>query len=155
MSTSAYLILDLEQDEGTRLKPYRDSRGVWTIGCGHNLQVDPTLFPHLQHLIATGISQSQCDLLLEADVNHVIARLNLLIPWWVTLAPLRADVLANIAFNVGVGEFMSWHHTLGFAQAADYQRCGDEIAATEPWASQVGKRAERLADQMRTGVHQP
>lgn len=154
MSTSPFLISDLERDEGVRLKAYRDSVGVWTIGCGHNLQVDPTLFPQLQHLISVGISQAQCDALLQTDVNYVIARYDVLIPWWKTLAPLRADVLVNMGFNLGVSKFMGWHHTLAAAQAGDYAKCGAEIAASEPWASQVGERAQRLSRQMASGVHQ-
>jgi lysozyme len=153
VATSPYLIPDLEAQEGVRLKPYRDSRGVWTIGVGHDLQVDPTLYPQLAHLIVVGITQAQCDSLLAADIGHVTSQFGVLIPWWQTLAPLRADVLVNIAFNVGVGEFMTWHHTLDYAQAGLWISCGDEIEATEPWASQVGARAQILGAQMRTGMH--
>lgn len=152
--TSPFLVPDLERDEGERLKAYKDSRGVWTIGTGHNLQVDPTLFPQLQHLITVGISQVQCDALLAADIAHVTARLNLLIPWWVTLDPLRQDVLANLAFNLGVNGLMAWHHTLGFAQAGDYASAGNAIGLSEPWATQVGARATRLSRQMTCGLHQ-
>lgn len=153
MPTSPYLIPDLEAQEGVRLKAYKDSRGIWSLGVGHNLQVDPTLYPQLQHLIAVGITQAQCDALLAADLAHVTARLDVLIPWWNTLEPLRGDVLANLGFNVGVGELMTWHHTLGYAQAGDYQACGNEIGSTQPWASQVGARAGILAEQMRSGLH--
>lgn len=153
MGTSPYLIPDLEAQEGVRLKAYRDSRGIWTIGVGHNLQVDPTLYPQLQHLISVGISHAQVDALLTTDLAHVTTRLDVLIPWWKTLPPLRADVLANIGFNVGVAELVTWHHTLGYAQAGNYQGCGDEIEATQPWARQVGNRSKILAEQMRTGVH--
>lgn len=136
-----------------RLKAYKDSVGVWTIGCGHNLQVDPTLYPQLQHLITVGISQGQCDLLLEADIAHVVARLNILIPWWVTMPPLRQDVLANLAFNLGTDGLMKWHHTLAYAQSGDYLACANEIENTQPWASQVGNRSKILAAQMRTNMH--
>lgn len=30
--------LDLERDEGVRIKPYQDTEGIWTWGVGHNLQ---------------------------------------------------------------------------------------------------------------------
>jgi lysozyme len=152
MTVSAYLIPDLERDEDVRLKAYKDSRGIWTIGVGHNLQVDPALLPQLQHLITVGITQEQCDALLQADVNHVITRLNELIPWWTGLSPLRADVLANMGFNLGVEGLLAFHNTLSFIERGDYVSAAGGLLNSK-WATQVGKRADRLALQMKTGEH--
>lgn len=151
---SPYLIPDLKRDEGVRLKAYRDSRGIWTIGVGHNLQVDPTLYAQLQHLIDVGITPGQCDLLLEADTANLAVRLRTLLPWLPKLDPIRSDVISNLAFNLGVDGLMKWHHTLGFAQSGDYSSAGSAILASEPWAGQVGNRAIRLSRQMASGVHQ-
>ena len=37
-------------------------------------------------------------------------------------------------------------------RAGDYALAAEHMLASEPWRSQVGARAERLAAQMRTGV---
>lgn len=150
--TTPYLLPDIERDEGRRLKAYRDSRGIWTIGVGHNIQADPTLIPQLRHLIDVGINDAHVMDLLVQDTAIVIKGLSLRLPWWRDLNDPRQDVFVNMAFNLGLGEFCTWSHTLGFAQQGDWAMCGHEIGVSEPWASQVGARAQRLATQMATGV---
>lgn len=150
--TTPYLVADLERDEGVRLTAYKDSRGIWTIGCGHNIQADPTLFPSLQHLINPGITQAQCDDLLAADIARVQRQLDVFIPWWRTLNDARQDVLCNLGFNLGVPKLATWHHTLGDIQGGRFAAAGVDLENDQPWASQVHARADRLARQMETGV---
>lgn len=46
-------------DEGKRLKVYRDSKGIPTIGIGRNLE-------------ARGISESECNFMVINDINQTI-----------------------------------------------------------------------------------
>lgn len=130
-------------NEGCRLEAYQDTMGIWTVGFGH-AHVEP----------GTVWSQSQADAQLKADLQSAANSLSVHAPWWTNLDAPRAGVLLDMCFNLGAAKFLTWHHTLGYAQSGDYEKCGEEILASEPWASEVGNRAVRNANQMKTGVYQ-
>lgn len=130
----------LIRDEGKRLMPYEDSVGILTIGVGHNL-------------IAHGISDEVCDLLLTEDIARVQGDLRVRIPWYLDLPEPRRAVLENMAFNVGTGGLLGFRRMLAAVQAGDYALAATEMLDSR-WAGQVGGRARRLATQMRSGVWQ-
>ena len=129
----------LIRDEGKRLTPYRDTIGCLTIGVGHNLD-------------AHGISDEVCDLLLTDDIARVEAGLRVRLPWATPdrLGEARYGVLANMGFNLGVAGLMRFRLMLAAVEAGDWTEAAKEMLDSE-WARQVGDRAERLAEQMRTG----
>ncbi len=67
--------------------------------------------------------------------------------------PIRQDVLANMCFNMGIGTLMTFHNTLAAMHDQRWEDAAEGMLASK-WASQVGARADRLAEQMRTGEHQ-
>jgi lysozyme len=136
------LLQDLRRDEGLRLDAYQDAGGVWTIGVGHT-------GPEVRHGLCW--TEAQCEAALARDVASVERGLTARIPWWLQLGEARQDVLANMAFNLGVEALCSWTHTLAAVRAEDYALAAERMLGSEPWRSQVGRRAERLAEQMRTG----
>jgi len=140
--TTANLIPDLEYDEGCRLSAYTDSVGVVTVGYGH-AHVHP----------GTVWTQAQATAQLQADVAHTEASLDIQLPWWRKLDDLRQDVVAEMAFNMGVTDLCQFKHTLAAIQAGAWQQAHDGMLASL-WATQVGQRANRLAQQMLTDVHQ-
>lgn len=132
----------VETDEGLRLHAYLDTVGVPTIFYGHT---GPEV-----HLGMTGtLEQAQAQ--LAADLNAHAYYLEHYLPWWRGLGIVRAGVLLNMAFNLGISGLLSFHNTLGAMKDGDY-----DIAAAmmikSLWAKQVKGRATRLAEQMRTGV---
>lgn len=145
--TSAFLAADLERDEGVRFKAYPDPlthAAPWTIGVGHTgREVHPGLIWSLDQVQAA----------LAADIAAVRAGLDSALPWWRTLDDLRQDCLANQAFNMGVHGLLGFTTYLGLVRQHQFAAAAlDEIHTL--WAQQVGKRAQRLARQMATGVHQ-
>ncbi|HUO11336.1 MAG TPA: glycoside hydrolase family protein, partial [Caulobacteraceae bacterium] len=64
----------------------------------------------------------------------------------------RQDVLANMAFNLGVGGLLRFPKTLALVRAERWDAAADAMLASA-WARQVGARARRLAEQLCTGVH--
>ena len=58
-----------------------------------------------------------------------------------------------MAFNLGVTKLAGFNTFLGLARAGHYQQAGADLLTTA-WAGQVKSRAQRLAKQMETGVHQ-
>ena len=131
------LTSQLLSDEGLRLKPYRDTVGKLTIGCGRNLD-------------DVGITQDEAMLLLQNDIRKAYADLTTALPWVQTLDDVRQNVLINMTFNMGIGGLLRFKNTLGMIQRHEYNQAASAMLQSL-WATQVGARAKRLADQMRTG----
>jgi len=152
--TTPNLIPDLIRDEGERKFPYRDSRGIWTAGVGHNLEADPQMFAQLAALQQNGLTQEQIDQLLTEDIARTEARLDQLLPWWRKLDDVRQDAFVNLAFNLGADKLATWRHTDADIAAGNFKAAEIDLENDEPWASQVHARAQRIALQIETGVHQ-
>lgn len=127
---------DLRVDEGLRLTPYRDTRGVLTIGYGINLD--------------QGITRVEAEMLLEGRVADRIGALTVTLPWFPTLAPARQRVLINMAYQLGVGGLLGFRHMLEALRRGDYELAADEMLDSD-WARQTPARAQRLAQEMRAG----
>jgi lysozyme len=138
--TRARLLADLREDEGWRARPYQDSVGVWTVGYGHNLQDGPALTRR-----AGGV-------ILEDDLAAAEGGCSTL-PWYADLDEVRQAVVANMVLNMGIGRFSKFKLTIAAIRAARYDEAAREMLDST-WARQVGSRAHRLAEQMRTGVWQ-
>jgi lysozyme len=139
----------LRRDEGTRLAVYHDTHGFYTIGTGHNLVANPLPFD-----VSSGITQAQSDQILYADVARITAQLLVDIPWLTTLQKNdvpRFGVFQNMSFNLGVGGVLEFHHDLVDTQAGNYAQAAIDMTASA-WYIQVGARAQRLCQQMRTGL---
>ncbi len=138
--TTRFLHADIEADEGRRLKSYQDTVGIWTVGVGH---------AHVQPGCVW--TDKQCDDALVDDVNNAVTALNRHLPWWHKLNDARQDVMVNMTFNMGIGTLLTFKNTLSYIQAGRYEAAARGMLASK-WARQVGKRARRLAEQMRTGI---
>jgi len=174
------LISQLKRHEGFRAKPYLCSARACTIGYGTNLQAHPE-YIHWQDLRAAteagtlhghrlrdalrerGMcwSEQEAETALREEVGICLVALVNRCPEFVTLAELgqlpRAEVLLNMAFNLGVNGLLNFRNTLAMLNAAirgngNYDRVADGMLASR-WARQVGRRADELARQMRTGQY--
>lgn len=145
--TSTFLLPDLRRDEGCKLVAYPDplSGGdPWTIGYGCT---GPGIGP------GTKWTQDQAEAALEQRVRALTDQLTQLLPWFSALVPLRADVLVNMSYNIGLHGLLGFHNTLTFVEHGQYDAAAAGMKASR-WASEVGNRALRLARQMSSGVHQ-
>lgn len=123
--------------EGLRLKPYQDTVGKLTIGVGRNLD-------------DKGISMHEAMLMLDHDIEAVEDDLDRRLPWWRGLTEARQLVLADMCFNLGIDRLLGFKNTLAAIHAGDYEAAAAGMLASK-WATQVGKRAHRLAKMMREG----
>ncbi|MCR4342141.1 MAG: glycoside hydrolase family protein [Gemmatimonadaceae bacterium] len=128
---------ELRRDEGVKLRPYVDTTGHVTIGCGRNLT-------------DVGISLEEAELLLENDMRRVDAALVEAMPWVETLDPVRKRVVQNMCFNLGLSGLMGFRVMLHHLRAGDYDGAANAMADSK-WTEQVGRRAQRLIVMMRTG----
>jgi len=137
----ALLQQELTVDEGKKAKPYLCTAGKTTIGIGRNLD-------------DVGLSESEIQLLFKNDIERVCSQLDATLPWWRAMSERRQRVLANMCFNMGIGDskrgLLSFRNTLASMQRGDY-RAAARGMRDSAWATQVGARAERLAKMMEEG----
>jgi lysozyme len=142
--TTPHLVDDLKRDEGCKLTAYRDTLGIWTVGVGHAHVAPGTVW-----------TQEQCDAALADDIGKAEAHLDANAPWWRSLTDARQDVMVNLCFNMGWGDgshgLSSFKHTLEAIRLKLYSAAAEGLLASK-WAGQVHGRAQRLAEQLRTGV---
>ena len=134
----AALRTQIQQDEGLRLTPYRDTNGKLSIGYGRNLT-------------DRGISPPEADLLLDHDLTLARSEVLLHCPWTSTLDGPRHAVLVAMAYNMGMTRVLEFTQTLAAVEAGRYEDAARAMMDSR-WATQVGNRARRLAAQMRGTV---
>lgn len=127
----------LEEHEGVRLKPYKDTVGKITIGVGRNLD-------------DVGLDHREVTFLLDNDIDRVIGDLDLRLGWWRQLDQVRQLVIADMCFNLGITGLLGFKKTLRAISDGRYED-GARMMLQSKWAKQVGRRARRLAEMMRTG----
>ena len=130
----------LRRDEGVRAFPYADTAGKTTIGVGRNLT-------------NVGLGADEIDLLLKNDVQRTYDLLNARLPWFQSLDPVRQGVLVNMGFNLGFTGLEGFPRLLMAMAQGDWAMAAAEMMNSE-WARQVGDRASRLAQQVKTGQWQ-
>jgi lysozyme len=140
---------ELARDEGVRLTVYDDATGE-EIVAGSRVQGHPTIGVGRNLTAARGISQDECDALLDGDIRSVTAELDRELPWWTGLSDARQRALANMSFNLGMPTLKQFRNMLSALEAGDFDTAARE-ALDSRWARQVGARAERIARQFREG----
>ena len=89
----------LMEREGCRLKAYKDSVGVWTIGVGHTSAAGP---PKVRS--GDQITQAQADLIFADDVAEFEDGVTMLLAG-APIEPHQFDAYVSLAFNIGLGAF--------------------------------------------------
>jgi len=114
----------------------------WTCGYGHtgpDINKDTLWTPE------------QADAALDADIAKHRGELLHALPWVAGLDPVRADVLVDMAFNMGVLKLLKFVNTLALVHEGKYVAAAQNMLKSL-WAQQVGGRAKRLARIMSSGV---
>ena len=120
-------VLDL--DEGRRTKPYRDSKGYWTIGTGRFIG---TRLEDLE------VSDRTVDLWLAEDVEEAVADVCALIgeDIYNRLEPARQVALISLAFTLGREKLSHFRNTLAAARAGDWDAAAHGVLNSK-WAKDV------------------
>lgn len=134
------LIDELIRDEGVVPHAYQDSLGYWTIGVGRLIDKRK----------GGRLSTDEIEYLLMNDIDKFVAGLDAKLPWWRGLSPVRQRVMINMAFNLGINGLLGFKNTLEFIRTGQYDKAAAGMLKSK-WATQVGKRANRLSDMMRVG----
>lgn len=119
MRTSAAGRQAIAAREGNKLKAYRDSVGIWTIGVGHTTAAGlPAVTAGMK------ITAQQSDEILSRDLADVENDLNAIVK--VPVNQNQFDALASIHFNIGPGSFRS-STLLKKLNAKDYAGAADQF----------------------------
>ena len=131
------LIEQLRLHEGVEHKVYKDTEGIETIGVGRNLR-------------DRGLSDDEIDYLLANDIAICEQDLDKALPWWRGLDDVRQRVLCDLIFNLGLPRLLGFKKTLEHIKNEAWHDASIEMLDSK-CARQVGKRADRLSEMIRTG----
>ena len=134
------VVRDLCRDEGFRSSAYQDSEGFWTIGYG-------TL---IDERLGAGITEAEAQILLRNRVVSATVELDQKLSWWVSLPDNVRIAVANMAFNLGVPRLLKFEKMISALREQRWDAAANE-ALDSKWARQVGARAQRIADLIRSG----
>lgn len=137
---------ELRRDEGYRIWPYKDSRGILTWGIGHNLKAAP-----LCNEAAAFLGQA-----IQAQFDHDLATVNEALhsyPWITGLSQPRIMALQNMMFNLGPKTFGTFTTFLGLLQEGNYSGAADDLRKSLAFKQDTA-RYTRIANQIESGVEQ-
>ena len=140
------LIAMLKRHEGVKTHAYKDSLGVWTIGCGRNISNSAK-----QH--GLGLSEDEIDYMLSNDVARTIAELAKEYPWFNDLEEgARRDGIINMHFNLGRVRFASFRLAIAHMEKGDHDLASVEFLRSK-WAKQVKGRSLEVTDMIKTNTY--
>ncbi len=132
----------LIEDEGVRLKVYKDSLGYPTVGVGHFVR--PADMLH----VGDTITQEQCGIFFDYDLARTVVACKRELDGWEQFPGEVQEILANMAYNLGVTGLLKFKRTLSLIRSQAYHEAADALVASL-WYRQVGNRAKRLVARLR------
>ncbi|MDZ4242178.1 MAG: glycoside hydrolase family protein, partial [Candidatus Omnitrophota bacterium] len=100
--------------------------------------------------LENGIRREEAELRLKNDLWDAFHAAALNVPCFRQLDDVRQEVIVSMAFNLGIAGLMRFRKMLAALDDGEYGLAADEMLDSR-WADQVGRRAQRLARQMRSG----
>jgi len=131
------LIEIIKENEGLKLTPYRDTKGLLTIGYGHNLDDKP-------------ISKSAAEFILNDDISDAAQDLFNHYPDYAALSEPRQCALIDMTFNMGINKVKTFYKMHQAIKEYDFKRAAFEILDSK-YHLDVGNRAKTNAVMMRDG----
>jgi lysozyme len=132
----------LRVDEGLRLTVYLDTRGLATVGVGH--LVHPADLLH----VGDRITPARCQALFAADLGRTLADCEREVVGWQTFPGAVQEILANMAYNLGIVGLLKFYTLLHCVRVGDYAGAAAAMVQSR-WYTQVGDRSRRLVARMR------
>lgn len=137
------LVDDLIVDEAIRLRPYKDSRGFWTIGLGNRFILGEEVTEHTAPL-----KNSQVALELGySDIYQACMDAQAYYPDLMRLRDDRQEVLVNMAFQMGLDTLMQFKGLRRCLDVSDYSGAAQHMEDSL-WAKETPNRAKKYADIM-------
>jgi lysozyme len=125
--------------EGRKNLAYQDSRGIWSVGVGHNLQAKP--------LSDTAVDQIFQDDLRDAG-NECIAIFGA--AEFAALSAPRQAALVDAAFTLGQGGLSKFERMIAAIQIGQWDTAAAEMLSST-WATEAPERVKVDAKMLLTG----
>ena len=142
------LILALKTDEGFKPVVYDDSTG-FSVAAGDTIVGSPTI-GYGWNCAANPMTEAQASDRLRYDAIRATQAASALIPSWLSIDDVRQNVLSNMCFNMGPAGLAKFRRMLSAIDSKDWTAAAAEGRGSA-WFRQVGKRAQRLMDELETG----
>lgn len=150
--TTKYLATDISWDEAPGGVPVLHAYGdpltkaePWTIGFGS------TGADINQNTVWTAAyAAGRRDMMIADVIDHLKANL----PWWAGLDDVRQDAFVNMGYQMGWQGVLKFTATLSAAARSAWDTAAADMRESL-WDRQTHNRAERIAQQIQTGVRAP
>lgn len=128
----------IQRHEGYVPRVYMDTVQVPTGGYGHAF------------LVGSPISHRIAEMFFEEDYSRCLKDYEKLRPLIGELDPIRRAVIMDMLFNLGLSRLKGFKKMLSALRSKNHLEASKQLLDSK-YASQVGYRARKLADMMRTG----
>ena len=134
----------LEIDEGVKYEIYKDHLGYPTFGIGH-LVVEGD--EEHGKPVGTPVSEDRVNAVFESDVQKFVSESKKVFPNLDDLPEEAQQVIVNMCFNMGAPRLSKFKKFIAAVNDGNWSTAAVEMMDSR-WATQVGKRAERLRDRV-------
>lgn len=143
----------LVEHEGMVLMPYKCPLGKLTIGVGRNLEDNPLNAEEKRALgdYMRGITINGAKMLLRNDIKRAYGEAKKLFKGFDELNYDRKYALVDMCFQLGYKGVAKFRNMRKAIEAKDFEKA-HKACLCSLYAKQTPKRAERIAEVIRTGV---
>jgi lysozyme len=128
----------IKQEERYKQFPYKDTKGIETIGYGLNLQ-------------ARGLSEQESSFALYNDIFHHYDILDKQLNFFSNLDDTRKVALIDMAYNMGDQGLYGFKKMLHALSMGDFKGAAVEMRNSKWYIDVKSNRADRLIDMIETG----
>ena len=155
---TSHFLDKLIEHEGMVLNVYKDTLGIDTIGIGRNLkdrgiskeELAYLDIPNIDAVYQHGITEADARFLAMNDIKIVEDELCRVHTCVEDLDSVRQLILMDMAFNMGVPRLCKFKKMWNAIHEGSFEAASYEMMDSR-WARQVGRRASKLSDAMKTG----
>lgn len=134
----------LKIDEGVKYEVYLDHLGYKTFGIGHLVVAgDDEYGADVGH----PVSEERVNAVFDEDVKKYISESEKVFPNLKELPEEAQQVIVNMCFNMGAPRLSKFKKFIAAVNDSNWSTAAVEMMDSR-WATQVGKRAERLRDRI-------
>lgn len=142
--------INTREFEGLRLHVYKDSKGIKTVGYGHNLEAGPGSWEKELGVSHNDLIKGKIDLTLDQaeklyqhDMSIANKNVRKLVPNYDEMPADVKDILNDLSFNMGLGTLSKFKNTLKAFKAKNWKLAAEGLEHSL-WYSQTKSRAKTI-----------
>ncbi|WP_380178906.1 glycoside hydrolase family protein [Kalamiella sp. sgz302252] len=138
-------------EEGYKEKPYIDTEGYPTVGCGILIGPKNAALANYTFTLPRDVGDMWMTKIVNEKINAMSSR-PALVAALKQCNDARADVLYSMAYQLGIDGLMAFKNTLVMISNQNFSGAAEGMLSSL-WAKQTPARAKRHADAMRSGTY--